>query len=48
MGKKRQKVNWVTVDGLHWTGTEEVGDNKIVTFTSVPSLLYTHFPVFSY
>jgi len=23
MGKKRQKVNWVTVDGLHWTGTEE-------------------------
>ena len=31
MGKKRQKVNWVTVDGLHWTGTEEVGDSKIVT-----------------
>ena len=26
MGKKRQKVNWVTVDGLHWTGTEEVGE----------------------
>jgi len=23
MGKKRQKVNWVTVDGLQWTGSEE-------------------------
>ena len=33
MGKKRQKVNWVTVDGLHWTGTEEVGNSVIVTST---------------
>jgi len=24
MGKKRQRVNWVTVDGLQWTGSEEL------------------------